>query len=47
MLRHAPSTLDELAQVPCIGQHKLQQYGRIFLRVLTTLDEDDALPAAE
>ncbi|MCS3902021.1 ATP-dependent DNA helicase RecQ [Methylohalomonas lacus] len=47
MLRHAPTTLDELAQVPGIGQHKLKQYGRIFLRVLTTLDEDDALPVAE
>ncbi len=46
MIRRNPATLDELADVPGVGQVKLERYGRTFLEALRRT-EDDQTSAAD
>jgi ATP-dependent DNA helicase RecQ len=40
MLKHRPTTLDEMSQVSGVGQAKLARYGEEFLNVLRKLSSD-------
>ncbi len=42
MIRIKPQTLEQLLVVSGVGQHKLKQYGRYFLEVLTTTEDEEA-----
>jgi len=41
MLAARPRTLEQMASIPGVGRHKLEQYGEAFLATLQTLDDRD------